>query len=148
MSWWARVQALWGGASEDATEESTDYLWDPSDARSFEALREAGHGGEPAPRPERPRRTLAATGPETSVGAVELEDLDAAVEPPLFPWLRRRPVVLGSSFVVGALLALIIGSASGAFDSGPSDADVEAAFESGFADGEAEAREAAEQSEG
>lgn len=148
MNWWTRLQALWGGGLEDVAEESTDYLWDPSDGRSFEALRQSGQGGKYEPRSERPRRTLAASRPEVGASAYELEELDVAAEPPAMPWLRRRPVVLGTSFVVGALLALIIGTASGAFDSGPSEADVESAFESGFTDGEAEALEGAGESGG
>jgi len=84
----------------------------------------------------------AALASEVGGSAYALEELAPAEEPPAMPWLRRRPVVLMVSFGVGALLALVVGTTSGAFDSGPSEAEVEAAFESGFADGEAETLEA------
>ena len=131
-----------GRERPDAVADSTEYLWDPADTRSFEALRRSGGSSDALARP-RPRvERAAALMSEVGGSAYALEELAPAEEPPAMPWLRRRPAVLVLSFGVGALLALVVGTASGAFDSGPSEAEVEAAFESGFADGEAETLEA------
>ena len=143
MSAWQRLRALLVRPAAEAGPQSTDYLWDPGDARSFDALRRSGDSRlappRPRPRPARP----AAVHSEVGGGAVPLEELPAAPPEPS-PLLRRRSVVLGGSLVVGALLALVVGTAIGAFGSGTTEADVEAAFESGFADGQAAAGEGAE----
>ena len=143
MSAWQRLRALLGRPETEAGPQSTDYLWDPGDTRSFEALRRSGDSrlaaAPPRPRPVRP----AALQSEVDGPAAPLEELPEAPPEPS-PLLRRRSVVLGGSLVVGALLALVIGTAAGAIGSGTTQADVDAAFESGFADGQAAAREGAE----
>lgn len=137
-----------GREAAEAERVSTDFLWDPGDDRSYEALRRSGRSAE-APVRVRPRvERTAARAPEVGGGGYALEELPAVAEPPAIPWLRRRPAVLAVSFLGGALLALVIGTASGAFDSGPTETEVDAAFESGFADGEADALDAAEESGG
>ncbi len=143
MSGWQRLRALLVRPAAEAGPQSTDYLWDPSDTRSFDALRRSGDSRlappRPRPRPARP----AAVHSEVGGGAVPLEELPAAPPEPS-PLLRRRSVVLGGSFVVGALLALVVGTAIGAIGSGTTQADVDAAFEEGFADGQAATDEEAD----
>ena len=214
MSWWQRV---FGGGAEEAGERSMDYLWDPTDPRSLDALRRSGSSGTAAgARPtvsgatrtpevsgatrtpevsgatrtpevsgatrtpevsgatrtpevsgatrtpevsgatrtpevsgatRTPGRSGAVRAPEAGgAAAPALEELPLRVAPGTRPWFRRRPLVLTTSLLVAGALALAIGAASGAFDSGPSQAEVEAAQESGFADGEvgAEGRTGAE----
>jgi hypothetical protein len=140
---WRRLRALLGRPEADAGPQSTDYLWDPDDTRSFEALRRSGEAGPTPPRPRSRPAQRAAVQPEVGGAAGPLEELPEAPAEPS-PLLRRRPVVLGGSVVLGALLALLLGTAFGAFDSEATEAEVEAAFEQGFADGRAAAEEVAE----
>ncbi len=139
---WRRLRALLGRPEAEAGPDSTDYLWDPDDARSFEALRRSGEGG-PAPRPRRSRPAQrAAVQSEVGGAAAPLEELPEAPEPSSL--LRRRSVVLGGSFVLGALLALLLGTTFGAFDPEATEAEVDTAFAEGFSDGQAAAEEAAD----
>ena len=141
--WQQRLRALLGRPEAEAGPDSTDYLWDPDDARSFEALRRSGEGG-PAPRPRRSRPVQrAAVQPEVGGGPASLEELPEAPPEPS-SLLRRRAVVLGGSFVLGVVLALLLGTTFGAFDPEATEAEVDAAFAEGFSDGQAAAEDAAE----
>ena len=142
--WQGRLRALLGRPEADAGPQSTDYLWDPEDARSFEALRRSGESGPAPPRPRPRPAQRAAVQSEVGGAAAPLEELPEAPPEAEAPLLRRRPVVLGGSFVAGALLALLLGTAFGAFDPEATEVEVEAAFEEGFADGQDAAEEVAE----
>ena len=81
--------------------------------------------------------------PEVGGGAASLEELPEAPPEPS-SLLRRRSVVLGGSFVLGVVLALLLGTTFGAFDPEATEAEVDAAFAEGFSDGQAAAEDAAE----
>ena len=101
----------WSSHGEALADTSTDYLWDPADPRSFQALREGG-GRVPAMRLA--RDAVAAQEPAASSDG--LESL-ATADGGSLEWLGRRRVALPLAAVLGGVVALVILSAVGVLDS-------------------------------
>ncbi|PZC42285.1 MAG: hypothetical protein DK306_002354 [Chloroflexi bacterium] len=114
MRW---LRRWWDSTETGAEARDSDYLWNPSDPRSFHALRTSGGAALPVspasivnPSPDR-------AGPEFARAGERLPLLAAAPEAGA-GWFGQRRVVLRLGAVMGAVTALLILAATGALDSG------------------------------